>query len=119
MAREAEQLFIALFIDENVDDKLGPALRRYGYVALTAREAELKGRKDEELLEYAVQKKMAILSHNIADFARLHERWLAEGKEHYGVILTSTTAFRPLLKKVLELLDRFTANELINQRKFI
>lgn len=119
MAQQAERLFITLLIDENVDDKLGPALRRYGYIALTAREAELKGRKDEDLLEYAAQNKMALLSHDIADFAKLHERWLAEGKEHYGIILTSTTEFRPLLKKVLELLDHFTASELINQRKFI
>jgi len=119
LAEEAERLFISLFIDENVDEKLGPVLRRYGYVVQTVREAGWKGRKDEELLEYAVQKRMAVLSHNIADFARLHERWLAEGKEHYGIILTSTTEFRALLRKVLALLDRFTADELMNQRKFI
>lgn len=119
MAGQAEQLFISLFIDENVDEKLGPVLRRYGYSALTVKEAGWKGRKDEELLEYAVQKKMAILSHNVADFARLHERWLAEGKKHYGIILTSTTEFRTLLRGVLELLDRYTADELMNQRKFI
>lgn len=119
MAGQAEQLFISLFIDENVDEKLGPVLRRYGYTALTVREAGWRGRKDEELLEYAVQKRMAILSHNIADFARLHKRWLAEGEEHYGIILTSTTEFRALLKQVLELLDRYTADELVNQRKFI
>lgn len=119
MAQQTEHLFIALFIDENVDERLGSALRRYGYVALTVREAGLKGCKDEDLLEYAAQRKMALLSHDIADFAKLHERWLAENKEHWGIILTGTTEFRPLLKKILELLDRFTAGELINQRKFI
>ncbi|MBI1743923.1 DUF5615 family PIN-like protein [Candidatus Acetothermia bacterium] len=115
----AERLFIALFIDENVDNKLGPALRRYGYDAATARETERKGVEDEEQLEYAVQHKMAIFSHNVADFAKLHERWLSESKEHYGIVLTSTPEFRPLLKKVLEFLDRFTAEEIMNQRKFI
>jgi predicted nuclease of predicted toxin-antitoxin system len=119
LAEEAEQLFVSLFLDENVDEKLGPVLRRYGYQAHTAREAGRKGCTDEEQLEYAVQQKMAILSHNIADFVLLHRRWLAQGKHHHGIILTSTTEFRSLLRKVLAFLDRYAADELVDQCRFL
>jgi len=102
-----------------VDEKLGPVLRRYGYRAQTTREAGRKGCTDEEQLEYATLQKMAILSHNVADFVRLHRLWLAQGKHHYGIVLTSTTEFRALLKKVLAFLDRYTADELVDQYRFL
>jgi hypothetical protein len=53
VAQAPERLFIALLLDENVDEKLGPALRHYGYDALTVREAGRRGRSDEEQLDYA------------------------------------------------------------------
>jgi predicted nuclease of predicted toxin-antitoxin system len=52
VAQAPERLFIALLLDENVDEKLGPALRHYGYDALTVREAGRRGRSDEEQLDY-------------------------------------------------------------------
>ncbi len=119
MARPEEQVFVSLLLDENVAERLGTALRQYGYVAQSAREAGYKGRGDTELLEYVAGNRMAILSHNIADFAKLHEQWLLEGRQHHGIILTGTSELKPLLKKVLQLLDRLTAGELLNQRRFI
>lgn len=119
MAQPSERLFIALFIDENVDEKLGPVLRNYGYEALSVREAGRRQRGDEEQLEYAAQLGMALLSHNIGDFCRLHQRWQAEGREHWGLVLTSTTEFKALLRRVLQALDRFTADEAKNRVIFI
>lgn len=119
MAQEAERLFITLFLDENVDEKLAPVLRNFGFEVQTAREAGRRQLSDEEQLEHAAQHGMAILSHNIADFARLHQRWQGKGKEHWGIILTSETEFRALLRRVLSALDRFTADEIRNRIVFI
>ena len=119
MAQAPERLFIALLLDENVDEKLGPALRHYGYDALTVREAGRRGRSDEEQLDYAASTGRALLSHNIADFARLHERWLAQGREHWGILLTEEIDFRNLLRRILRALDRYSADEAKNRVIFI
>lgn len=115
MARAPERLFIALFLDENVDERLSPTLRHYGYDALTAKEAGRKGRQDEEQLQCAAAEARALLSHDIADFARLHERWQAQGLEHWGILLTEEIHFRRLLQRVLKTLDLYSADEARNR----
>ena len=119
MAQAPGRLFIAILVDENVDEKLGPALRHYGYDVLTVREAGRRGRSDEEQLEYAASTGRALLSHNIADFARLHERWMTQGHEHWGILLTEEIDFRNLLRCTLQALDRYSADEAKNRVIFI
>ena len=119
MAGEGERLFIALFLDENVDERLGSALRRYGFDVQTTQEAGRKGSTDEDQLAYAARQGRAILSHNIADFVKLHKEWMTQGKSHWGILLTSTTKFRALLRKTLNFLDRFTAEEVRNECRFL
>lgn len=119
MAEAAERLFIALYLDENVDERLAPALRRYGYDVVTTREAGRKGARDEEQLEYAAAKRTALLSHDVADFARLHEKWRMEEAVHWGILLTREVEFRRLLQRVLKCLDRYSAEEIRNQLVFI
>lgn len=79
MAETTERLLIALYLDENVDEKRATALRRYGYEVLTTREAERTRALDEEQLELAAAKRRTLLSRDIADSAPLHERWSAQG----------------------------------------
>jgi predicted nuclease of predicted toxin-antitoxin system len=102
-----------------VDEKLGPALRRYGHDVLTVREVGRRGRRDEEQLKYAASAGRALLSHNIADFARLHERWGAQGREHWGILLTEEVDFRNLLRRMLQALDRYSADEAKNRVIFL
>jgi hypothetical protein len=44
LAEKAERLFIALYLDENVDERLATALRCYDYDVLTTREANARER---------------------------------------------------------------------------
>ncbi len=119
MAKAAERLFIALFLDENVDEGLDAALRRYGYDVLTTTEAGRKGCHDEDQLRYAAAEGRALLSHNVADFARLHELWRVKEADHWGIFLTREVEFRHLLQRVLRALDRYGADEARNRVIFI
>jgi hypothetical protein len=54
---------------------------------LTALDAGMIERSDEEHLEHATAQGRVLCSFNVGDFYRLHTAYMAEGKSHAGTIL--------------------------------
>src|SRR5215472_14560021 len=77
-----------------LDATIAEQLCRRGYdVVATQGNAELEGKQDPELLRAAFELDRAIVTDNVADFARLHRQFLAAGEEHSGIILVPPLAF--------------------------
>jgi hypothetical protein len=122
MAQAPSRLFVGLYTDEDVIPDLTPALRRRGYEAQSAVEADNTKVSDEVQLAYATAKGMALLTYNIQHFVPLAQAWYLTGREHAGLILSeqfSQRQFGELLRRVLRLLDRWTADEMRNQIVFL
>ncbi len=69
-----------------MDHDVVVALRRQGIDVVTAFEAGRAGRDDEAQLTFGAEQARVIVTSNRADFARLHARWLREGRSHAGII---------------------------------
>jgi hypothetical protein len=63
---------IKLYLDEDVPEAVALALRLRGFDVLTTREADNKGLTDRHQRVFASSVERILLTHNIADFARLH-----------------------------------------------
>ncbi len=121
-AQPAQRLFVALYTDEDVTTDLAPALRWRGYMAQSTAEAGNAEMSDEAQLTYATAQRMAILTYNAQDFIPLARVWYAAGREHAGIILSeqfSQRQFGELLRRMLQLLDSLTANEIYNRIVFL
>jgi TRAP-type mannitol/chloroaromatic compound transport system substrate-binding protein len=69
---------IKIYIDEDaMDSDLVAALRSRGITVITALDAGLVGKSDDEQLAFA----------SVSDFYRLHTEWAGAGREHGGMIL--------------------------------
>ncbi|HYN86987.1 MAG TPA: DUF5615 family PIN-like protein [Ardenticatenaceae bacterium] len=115
-------LFASVYTDEDVTTDLAIALRARLYLAESAAEAGNLELSDEEQLAYAAQHGMAILTYNIRDFAPLAEAWYFGGREHAGIIVSeqfSQEEFGELLRRMLRLLDRRSADDLRNRITFL
>lgn len=78
----------SLYIDEDSGDRnLVQALRARGVDVVTAQEAGMIERSDEEHLQYAAKRNRVLYSFNRGDFFRIHSRYQAEGKSHAGILL--------------------------------
>lgn len=111
-------LYIALYCDEDVMEEIAEALRLRGYDAISAAEAGMLGRSDEEQLEYAAGHNRALLTYNATDYIRLANLWFQTDREHAGIILSqqfSRRQFGELLRQLLNLLDTLTPDEMRNQ----
>ena len=77
-----------LFVDEDVHGLLASALRKRGHDAIHAGEKQRRGASDENQLVFAAEGRRCLVTFNVGDFVQLHNRWVTEGREHAGIIVS-------------------------------
>ncbi len=86
---------------------------------MTTLESGNLGKNDAEQLEFAVGEKRVLLTHNRVDFENLAEEYFEQGKTHYGIILAIRRFPNETAQRLLEILNYTTADEMINQIRYI
>jgi len=82
-------VFSVLLDEDYMHAGLLRALRAAGLDVLSVADAGRRGLSDEEQLTFAALDGRVLYSCNQADFARLHVRWMASGRHHSGIVLSS------------------------------
>ena len=111
------RLFIFLYTDEDVTNRLAPLLREQGYEALSSAEAGNDGLTDAEQLAFAAGRGWAILTYDVGDFSDLACIWGAAGREHAGIVVSrqfSRNEIGEFLRQVCNLLEAVSAAEIWN-----
>lgn len=106
---------IRLYLDECVDVQLAYRLRNHGYDALSVRDVGNLGKKDEEQLEYAINDKRAIFTHNVKHFKHLHKDFVLRQRYHYGIIVSKHLDIDELERRILNLLRYVTHSQIGHQ----
>lgn len=112
-------IFIELYNDEDVSVLIAELIRARGFSALTTLEAGNLGKSDEEQLEFAVSQERVLLTHNRVDFEELALKYFEENKTHYGIIIAVRRLPNDTVQRLLEILNQTTADEMINQIRYI
>ncbi|PYS68188.1 MAG: hypothetical protein DMF69_20920 [Acidobacteria bacterium] len=94
-------------------------LRARGFVVVTTREAGRSGGSDDEQLSYAISERKALLTHNRTDFERLATASFEALQKHYGIIIATRHDAHELVRRLLIVLNRATADEMEDQVRYI
>jgi hypothetical protein len=84
---------LKLLLDEMYSSAHAEALLAAGIDASTVLELGLAGRSDPEVFAEAVARDRAILTENVADFARISAEHLTAGHHHPGVLIALSSRF--------------------------
>jgi hypothetical protein len=109
----------SLVLDEDVSVIVAAVLRARGFDALTVRDADRLGRSDAEQLAAAADAGRILLTHNRADFEKLHRVWLASDKTHQGILIARRRTPAEIAARVGRILTRLTPDDLRSQLLFI
>lgn len=113
-------LYVRLYFDEDVSASIVDNLRQRGFDVASARDVGRLQLDDASQLAFAAADGRAIVTHNRLDFERLHQSYLSEGREHHGIIIAKR---RPsdiaVVLKLLALLNEVTADDMLNQLRYI
>src|SRR5437016_5777986 len=75
------------FDEDAMDDALVKALRVRGVDVLTAFEAGMIERPDEDHLDYATSQGRVLYTFNVADFCRIHAASQSSLRPHAGIVV--------------------------------
>jgi uncharacterized protein DUF5615 len=113
-------LFIRLYLDEDVSVLVAQLLHPHGFDVLTTREAQQLGASDATQLQYAATHHRTLLTHNRVDYEALHAAALDAHQPHAGILVANRRASDfDLARRILTLLDRFTADDVVNQLLYL
>ena len=114
-----------LLLDEMIFPAIARELRNDGHDvdAIKRDRPELQSLLDAEIVRRMAVEGRGIVTNDIADFAPLHERLVAAGEEHYGMVFT-TDATLPRnkasvllwVKTLAEVLDLHPAEDALRNR---
>jgi len=113
------ELFLQLYLDEDVDIVVASSLRSKGFIAVTTHEAGRTQATDEQQLEHATGRGFTLLTHNRVDFERLARVYLETSRHHAGVIVAVRRPARQIVRRLLVLLDTVTSEEMRDQLRYI
>ncbi|MFQ5593229.1 MAG: DUF5615 family PIN-like protein [Anaerolineae bacterium] len=108
-----------LHLNEHLSPRLAAQLSKHGFDVTTSQRSELLSQADEEQLAHAVAEKRAIVTFNVKDFAALHDKYLAEGREHWGIIFSTEEPIGVLMHRLLRLMHSLSAEDLKNQTRWL
>ncbi|QZZ22789.1 DUF5615 family PIN-like protein [Leptothermofonsia sichuanensis E412] len=112
-------IFIHVYLDEDVDVLVATLLRSRGFETTTAHQAGQLGKTDAEQLEYAVSQRATILTHNRTDFENLAREYFEQDRLHCGIIIAVRNPYQEVVRRLLTILNRTTADEMENQILYI
>lgn len=108
-----------LHLNEHLSPRLGSQLRRYGFDVTSSQETELLSDDDSAQLAHSASQQRAILTFNSTDFVALHEQYMTDGKEHWGIVLSTEEPISVLMRRLLRLLNSVTAEDRKNQIRWL
>jgi predicted nuclease of predicted toxin-antitoxin system len=113
------ELFIRIFLDENMDVRIAKVLRARGFAALTTHEVGRRGASDADQLAYCAENGYAIVTMDRLDFELLAKEYFYAGQQHAGIILVSEDSPYEIARRLSHFLDLMTADEMENQVVYI
>jgi len=108
-----------LHLNEHIQPRLANQLRKHGFDVTSSQESDLLSETDDEQLEFAATERRAIVPFNVSDFMALHERYLLDGREHWGIIFSSREPIHVLFRRLLKLLQTVPAYQLKNHARWL
>ena len=104
-----------------MDRDLVAALQARGVDVLTAQDAKMLHRKDEDQLLLAAEQRRLLYSFNVPDYRKIHRDWLTRGREHAGIIIGQQQRYSvgEQMRRLMRILESETAESMRNRVEFL
>ena len=104
-----------VYLDADVHPIVARILRGRGFDALSANEAGHRQASDREQLDFAVARRRALITFNVADFVREARGYAVEGHDHYGIVVSDQLEIGELVRRMTKVLGTYSASDMINR----
>ncbi len=110
---------IKLYLDEDISPVIARILRSRRYDVISAHEAGMLGKSDEEQIEFAHRENRIIVSFNSRHYAPLARKYFFSGKDHAGIVVSKVIDISEMIRLLINLLENAKAKNLKNYFKWL
>jgi hypothetical protein len=113
---------IQFYLDEDaMDSGLVIALRSQGVTLITTSAVNRVSAADSEQLAFATSRGSVLYSFNMADYCRLHEEWMHDGRPHAGIVVApqKVHSVGEQMRRLLRIRAALSADEMVNRIEFL
>lgn len=110
---------LRLYLDEDVYGAVTEALRNSAVDVLSTLEAQRTGEPNESQLLWATSESRALFTFNVGDFVRMHCDWLAAGRSHAGIIVSSQRSLSDTLSRLTKLAIHLDEESMRDRLEFL
>lgn len=86
---------------------------------VTTEEAGNRQVSDIQQLQFATREGRVLLSYNKRDFAHLHQKLIAEGQTHAGIIISDQLPIGTVLRRIMKLWFSISGDEMKNRLEYL
>lgn len=106
---------IEILADEHIKNSVQKSLKSKGVNISSLQENGLMEAEDEEILNHAVENKMAVLT-NDSDFETL-----GESRDHFGIFMLTTqyAQKQDIVSEIVRIVDQLSKKELQNSKIYV
>jgi hypothetical protein len=111
-----------LYVDEDaMDGDVVRGLRSRGIDVVTAADAGMIRRRDEDHLRLATAQGRTLYSFNVGDFHEIHTAWIVSGQDHCGIVLTQQQRYSAgeQIRRLVLLIGSLSAERMRNREEFL
>ena len=108
-----------LYLNEHLSPRIAEQLRRYDFDVTSTLEQGMERADDDAPLALSAAQQRPLVTFNHKHFAVMHTKYVAEGKEHWGIILSTEESTSVLLRRLMRLLNTLSAEQLKNQVRWL
>jgi hypothetical protein len=103
-----------------MDGDLVRGLRSRGIDVITAADAGMIRRKDEDL-SFAAMRGRALYSFNVGDYHQIHTEWTSAGRGHAGIILAQQKRYSTgeQIRRLVRLIGSLTDDAMKDREEFL
>ena len=104
-----------------MDSNFVGGLRTRSIDVVTAADAGMIRRKDQDHLSLATVQGRVLYSFNVADFHEIHKDWMAAGRAHAGMILNQQKRYSigEQIRRMVRLIGSLTEEGMRNRVEFL
>ena len=104
-----------------MDGDLVRGLRSRGVDVVTAIEARMICRSDEDHLRLASTQGRVLYSFNVRDFQRIHSEWVVHGEEHAGILVAQQRRYSTgdQIRRMVRFIGTISREAMKNRMEFL
>jgi hypothetical protein len=110
---------IRFFTDEDMHRAVAAQLVAAGFDAVSTPDAARLGEPDESQLAWASQEGRALVTFNVADFARLHHEWLGQNRHHAGIIVSQQRPVGDTIRRLIALSRVLSGDDMKDRLEYL